>query len=144
MSRSQIDVLVSTAGQLVTCAGLPGPRRGLAMREVGIVPGGAVAIRNGLIIAVGGAGALRERYAPEQEIDAGTRTICPGFVDTPLTASFDGAARADFLAAYQPLPGVIQANEVAALAVYLASDAAKMITGQSFVIDGGQQAGLNV
>jgi meso-butanediol dehydrogenase/(S,S)-butanediol dehydrogenase/diacetyl reductase len=70
--------------------------------------------------------------------------ICPGFVDTPLTAGFDGAARADFLARHQPLPGVIQADEVAALAVYLASDAARMITGQTFVIDGGQQAGINV
>nr|WP_279239776.1 SDR family oxidoreductase [Scytonema sp. UIC 10036] len=38
--------------------------------------------------------------------------------------------------------GVIQAEEVAALAVYLASDSAKMITGQIFTIDGGQQAGL--
>jgi NAD(P)-dependent dehydrogenase (short-subunit alcohol dehydrogenase family) len=70
--------------------------------------------------------------------------ICPGFVDTPLVAGFDGTSRADFLAAYQPLPGVIQADEVAALAVYLAADAAKMITGQAFVIDGGQQAGMNV
>jgi NAD(P)-dependent dehydrogenase (short-subunit alcohol dehydrogenase family) len=70
--------------------------------------------------------------------------ICPGFVDTPLTAGFTGAPRAEFLAAYQPLPGVIQAEEVAALAVYLASDVAKMITGQAFVVDGGQQAGMNV
>jgi 3-oxoacyl-[acyl-carrier protein] reductase len=70
--------------------------------------------------------------------------ICPGFVDTPLTAEFDGDPRAQFLTAYQPLPGVIHADEVAALALYLASDAAKMITGQTFVIDGGQQAGMNV
>ncbi len=96
MSRSQIDVLVSTAGQLVTCAGLPGPRRGLAMREVGIVPGGAVAIRNGLIVAVGGAGALRERYAPEQEIDAGTRTICPGFVDPHTHVVYAGDRVGEF------------------------------------------------
>lgn len=70
--------------------------------------------------------------------------ICPGFVDTPLTAGFAGALRQEFLAAYQPLPGTIRADEVAALAVYLASDAAQMITGQAFVIDGGQQAGMNV
>lgn len=69
--------------------------------------------------------------------------ICPGFVETPLTAGFAGSARDEFLAGYQPLPGLIQAEEVAALAVYLASDAARMITGQSFVIDGGQQAGIN-
>ena len=42
----------------------------------------------------------------------------------------------------QPLPGVIQAHDVATLALYLASDAAHMVTGQVFVIDGGQQAGL--
>jgi len=79
-------------------------------------------------------------YAPE-----GIRcnVICPGFVETPLTAGFAGETRDTFLAGYQPLPGLIQAEEVAALAVYLASDAAKMITGQTFVIDGGQQAGIN-
>lgn len=68
--------------------------------------------------------------------------ICPGYVDTPLNESFPPGERDLFLDARQPLPGVIQAEEVAALAVYLASDAARMITGQTFVIDGGQQAGL--
>jgi len=70
--------------------------------------------------------------------------ICPGFVDTPLTAGFDGAGRDTFLERYQPLRGMTQPEEVAALAVYLASDAAKMITGQVFAIDAGQQAGLFV
>ena len=68
--------------------------------------------------------------------------ICPGFIDTPLNTGFDGEPRAAFLDAFQPLPGTIQAEEVAAMAVYLASDAARMVTGQMFVIDGGQQAGL--
>lgn len=68
--------------------------------------------------------------------------ICPGFVETPLTGGMSTAERDEFLAGYQPLKGVIQADEVASLAVYLASDEAKMITGQFFAIDGGQQAGL--
>ena len=68
--------------------------------------------------------------------------ICPGFVDTPLTAGMTSADRDGFLATYQPLKGVMQADDVARLAVYLASDAARMITGQFFAIDGGQQAGL--
>jgi NAD(P)-dependent dehydrogenase (short-subunit alcohol dehydrogenase family) len=80
-------------------------------------------------------------YAPDK---IRCNVICPGFVETPLTAGFAGSARAEFLVGYQPLPGLIQAEEVAALAVYLASDAARMITGQSFVIDGGQQAGINL
>ncbi|MDE2637850.1 MAG: SDR family NAD(P)-dependent oxidoreductase [Chloroflexota bacterium] len=68
--------------------------------------------------------------------------ICPGYVDTPLNVGLPPAERDAFLEQYQPLRGIISADEVAELAVYLASDAAKMITGQMFVIDGGQQAGL--
>jgi len=70
--------------------------------------------------------------------------ICPGFVATPLTGGMTTAERDEFLDAAQPLKGVIQPDEVAALAVYLASDAARMLTGQCFTIDGGQQAGLFV
>ncbi|MDZ4766278.1 MAG: SDR family oxidoreductase [Chloroflexota bacterium] len=68
--------------------------------------------------------------------------ICPGYVDTPFNADFPAAGVAAFLDEFQPLPGMIQPEEVAAMAVYLASDAAKMITGQVFVVDGGQQAGI--
>jgi 3-oxoacyl-[acyl-carrier protein] reductase len=78
-------------------------------------------------------------YARE---DIRCNVICPGFVDTPLTEGFEGPARDDFLTRYQPLRGMTSPEEVAALAVYLAGDAARMITGQSFVIDAGQQAGL--
>jgi 3-oxoacyl-[acyl-carrier protein] reductase len=68
--------------------------------------------------------------------------ICPGYVDTPFNTDFPAEGVAAFLDEFQPLPGMIQAEEVAALALYLASDAAKMITGQVFTIDGGQQAGI--
>ncbi len=68
--------------------------------------------------------------------------ICPGYVDTPLNEGYRAAARDAFLEQYQPLRGLISAEDVAEMAVYLASDAAKMITGQVFVLDGGQQAGL--
>ena len=68
--------------------------------------------------------------------------ICPGYVDTPLNEGLPPVARDAFLEQYQPLRGIISADEVGEMAVYLASDAAKMITGQVFVLDGGQQAGL--
>lgn len=70
--------------------------------------------------------------------------ICPGYIDTPLNAGFDSVDRDAFLAVSQPLSGLIQPEEVAAMALYLASDAARMVTGQVFVIDGGQQAGMNM
>ena len=68
--------------------------------------------------------------------------ICPGYVDTPLNQGFPTQARNEFLDQRQPLRGLISAGDVAEMALYLASDAAKMITGQVFVLDGGQQAGL--
>jgi NAD(P)-dependent dehydrogenase (short-subunit alcohol dehydrogenase family) len=68
--------------------------------------------------------------------------ICPGYVDTPLNDGFAAAARDAFLEQSQPLRGMVSAEEVAALALYLASDAARMLTGQCYVIDGGQQAGM--
>ena len=68
--------------------------------------------------------------------------ICPGYIDTPLNQGFPPSERDAFLAQYQPLPGLISADDVAEMAIYLASDGARMVTGQVFVIDGGQQAGL--
>ena len=70
--------------------------------------------------------------------------ICPGFVDTPLTEGMTQDEKDEVLDIIQPLPGLISAQEVAQLAVYLASDTAKMMTGHCFVVDGGQQAGLFV
>lgn len=68
--------------------------------------------------------------------------ICPGYVDTPLNEGFPPTARDAFLERHQPLRGLIGAGDIAEMALYLASDAARMITGQVFVLDGGQQAGL--
>jgi meso-butanediol dehydrogenase/(S,S)-butanediol dehydrogenase/diacetyl reductase len=74
--------------------------------------------------------------------DIRCNVICPGYIDTPLTAHMSPQDRDAFLETSQPLRGLITPEEVAALAVYLASDAARMITGQAYVIDGGQQAGM--
>lgn len=73
--------------------------------------------------------------------------ICPGFVDTDIArAAVDniveqsGRSAADArraLEAMSPQNRLMQPDEVAALAVYLASDAARGINGQSIVIDGG-------
>lgn len=68
--------------------------------------------------------------------------ICPGTVDTPslaqrMAATGDiEAARAAFIAR-QPMGRLGTAEEIAALAVYLAGDEAAFTTGQTFVIDGG-------
>jgi len=68
--------------------------------------------------------------------------ICPGTVDTPslqdrINAAADPeAARAAFIAR-QPMGRLGSAEEIAALAVYLASDESAYTTGAVHVIDGG-------
>jgi len=68
--------------------------------------------------------------------------ICPGTVDTPslqdrLRATGDyEKARRDFNAR-QPMGRLGEAQEIAALALYLASDESSFTTGQIHVIDGG-------
>ncbi len=62
--------------------------------------------------------------------------ICPGFIDTDLTRRTDAARREKQLALV-PLGRFGTPEEVAALALFLASDEAAYITGQTFAIDGG-------
>ena len=61
------------------------------------------------------------------------------FVDRVLAESYPGREDEVFaaLSATQPIGRMAEPHEIAALAVYLASDAAQFITGQAVVIDGG-------
>jgi 2-keto-3-deoxy-L-fuconate dehydrogenase len=69
-------------------------------------------------------------------------SICPGTVDTPsLKGRIDAftdpvQARKDFIAR-QPMGRLGTAEEIAELALFLASDASSFITGAEFKIDGG-------
>jgi 2-keto-3-deoxy-L-fuconate dehydrogenase len=68
--------------------------------------------------------------------------ICPGTVQSPsldqrLAATGDAArARAEFVSR-QPMGRIATAEEIAELALYLASDASAFTTGATHVIDGG-------
>jgi len=68
--------------------------------------------------------------------------ICPGTVDTPslrarLATHDDPQAALKSFLARQPMGRFGRADEVAAAAVFLGSDAAAFMTGQTLVIDGG-------
>ena len=80
-----------------------------------------------------------------------SNAICPGYVWTPLverqipdTMAARGLTREqvinDVLLAAQPTKQFVTVDEIAALALYLAGDMAKSITGAIISIDGGWTA----
>lgn len=78
----RVDLLIHSAAQLVTCASPDGgPKRGAAMAEVGLILGGAVAIAEGEIVAVGPSADLRADMTARQTIDVSGKIVCPGLVD---------------------------------------------------------------
>ena len=68
-------------------------------------------------------------------------TICPTFVVTPMTKKFlkDKKFKRDMLSNI-PLGRFAEMSEISSAVVFLASDAASMITGTSLLVDGGWTA----
>ncbi len=66
--------------------------------------------------------------------------IAPGLIETELTADLPDAAR-QFVLDSTPLGYIGAVEDVAAAAVYLASDEARYVTGQVLGIDGGMMMG---
>jgi imidazolonepropionase len=79
-----MTTLVRGASQLLTLRGDSAPRRGTALRELGIVPNGAVLIKDGIILDAGPARRIEKLPAARRarEIDAAGRVVMPGFVDS--------------------------------------------------------------
>ncbi len=67
--------------------------------------------------------------------------VCPGFILTPMQEAEYTLEMQQSFASKLPLNRLGRPEDVAALFAFLASDDAGFITGQSFVIDGGEIAG---
>lgn len=68
--------------------------------------------------------------------------IAPGYLQTPMSEAIDSPEFVrDFVERYIPLGRAGKVEDVAPLFVFLARDEASFITGQVFLIDGGQLAG---
>ena len=89
-------ILVRGARQLLTLRGPSGPRRGEALRDLGIIPDGALLIHNGTILDVGPGHRIENLSAARdaREINAAGRVVMPGFVDSHTPLVF-GASRLD-------------------------------------------------
>lgn len=68
--------------------------------------------------------------------------VAPGYLQTPMSEAIDSPQFVrDFVERYIPLERAGKVNDVAPLFVFLAGDEAGFVTGQVFVVDGGQLAG---
>ena len=127
---------------------------------------GMLSRRNGSIInlaSIGGVVGIRDRFAyttskfavvgmtKAMALDHAAESvrvncICPARVETPFVqarlAEYPDREKAYAeMTATQPLGRMGTPEEIAAAALYLASDEAAFVTGSSFVIDGGLSAG---
>jgi 3-oxoacyl-[acyl-carrier protein] reductase len=68
--------------------------------------------------------------------------VAPGYLQTPMSEAIDSPEFVrDFVDRYSPLGRPGKVGDVAPLFVFLAGEGAGFITGQVFVLDGGQLAG---
>ncbi|GAB4449194.1 MAG: imidazolonepropionase [Anaerolineae bacterium] len=92
---TKIDMLITNA-TVVTCAGPDGPKRGDALRDVGLLKNGAVAVTDGEIVAVGDSAELAGRFTAADTLDAGGRAVTPGLVDCHTHVVYAGDRVAEF------------------------------------------------
>ena len=75
--------------------------------------------------------------------------LCPGYIATPLSTNTVGRPaekieeRIEGMDYQQPIPRVGRPEDIANMALYLASDRASFVTGQAIVVDGGAATGVS-
>lgn len=95
MSSNTLAILNSS--QLVTLSGPARPRSGLELRELGVVPRGAVFVRDGVIEKTGTEDEIKTLIENDSVvIDAGGRVVMPGFVDAHTHPVFAGTRVDEF------------------------------------------------
>jgi imidazolonepropionase len=81
-----MDILIRNSEELITMQGPQHARTKQEMNELGIIRGGDIAIKNGVIIDVG----TNLEYSALEEIDASKKIVLPGFVDPHTHLVFSG------------------------------------------------------
>ncbi len=87
-------MLIHSASQLLTLTNAP--QRGSQLGELGLIPDGAVLIRDSLIQEIGATADLLARFPDEDRLDVGGRVLMPGFVDPHTHLVWAGNRAAEF------------------------------------------------
>ena len=122
------------SGSIISTASVAGIRAGYAPHLYSVAKCGVIHLTKTVALELG-------------EDNVRVNAICPGFIATPLAAGHPDADQEriqkmrDRTARAQVLGRVGEASDIAAMALFLASDESQWITGQEFVVDGGFAAG---
>jgi len=97
VAKEEVDLLIENAGELLTVrGGTEKPLLGERMRDLGIIGGGGVAVRNGRVVAVGETERIKAEFESDKIIDAGKKVVMPGFVDPHTHLVFAGSREDEF------------------------------------------------
>jgi imidazolonepropionase len=97
-AMERADLIVHSAAQLCRIPSHDGgPQRGRRLGDLGVVEDGAVACKEGQIVAVGSTAQLRTEWWAPIELDAAGCVVCPGFVDPHTHAVWAGDRAYEFV-----------------------------------------------
>jgi len=96
-TRENADLLIVNAEELLTLADdNKKPRTGKQMGELGIIHDGALAVREGKIVAVGKTRDITKAFRAEYVISAKGKVVLPSFVDPHTQLVFAGSREDEF------------------------------------------------
>jgi len=133
LSRAALPELLKAAGSIINISSFWGLRAGARALAYCVSKGGLIQLTRAMAL---------DHAADGVRVNA----ICPGGVDTPMLAEGATEANSDvdsflsMVADNSPNKRIADPGDIAALVLFLASDAAKHITGTAIPIDGGLQA----
>jgi len=90
------DLLVLHATELITCRGPGNGVRGADLQRLETIADGALAIRDGRILAVGPTAEIVRSFAAPDTLDASGRLVSPGFVDPHSHLLYGGTRHEEY------------------------------------------------
>ena len=127
-TRAAIPHLKESGGSVINIASIYGLVAGPGATAYSTAKGGIVNFTRSVAVD----------YATQ---NVRVNSICPGFVETPMTEpNFGDEEFYEYVHGQTPMGRVAQPEEIAGLAMFLASDEASYITGANIPVDGGWTA----